>query len=91
MKSILLGIWLTFGTDAASTHYALTQRNAKEVVIPTQNPFAIDAIVLGEAGLASFGLNRLNHDHPKLTKIVGWSIIGMRSFVVTRNIMELRK
>ena len=91
MKIILFGIWLTCGFDAASTHYALTHRAALEVVMPTQNPYAIDGIVAGEAALTSLGLYHLNHNHPKLTRIAGWSMIALRGAVVVHNVEQLRK
>jgi hypothetical protein len=91
MKTILLGVWLSFGSDAAATHYAITQRAAREVLIPTQSPWALDGIVAGEAALTSLGLYHLNHNHPKAAKLIGWSIIGLRSVVVYHNVNELRK
>ena len=91
MKTILFGIWLTCGSDAATTHYALTQRNAKEVVMPTQNPYAIDGIVAGEAALTSLGLYHLNRKHPSIARVVGWSMIALRGAVVVHNVEQLRK
>ena len=92
MKSLILGIWLTYGSDAASTHYALTHYNGREALIPTQSPYAIDAVIIGEATLTSFSVNWLDkHEHPKVARIIGWTAVGLRGFVVVHNIKEMRK
>lgn len=91
MKTLLFGVWLTLGADASTTHYALATQQGTEVVIPSQNPYVIDAIVVGEATAATLELQLHKHRHPKVAKILGWTIIGIRAAVVVHNITELRK
>jgi hypothetical protein len=90
MKIMLIVLNLTFGADATTTHYAL-KHNGIEVIIPSQNPFVVDGFVGAESFSLSYSLNRLGRKHPKTAKIIGWSIIGARGFVVAHNINELRK
>jgi hypothetical protein len=90
MKILLFGVWLSFGSDAATTHYALNH-GGREVLIPTQNAYVIDAVAAGEALFASRALNKLNKTHPKAAKILGIGMIAARSFVVYSNVNQLRK
>ena len=90
MKLMLLFVNLTFGADAATTSYGL-KHNASEVMIPSQNVLVLDAIASGEAVSASLGLVKLNKTHPKTARILGWSLIAARGFVVIHNVNELRK
>ena len=90
MKILLFGVWLSFGSDAATTNYALNH-GGREVLIPSQNAFVIDGVVAGEGLLSTRGLMRLNKTHPKLAKIVGISLIIARSAVVYSNVNQLRK
>jgi hypothetical protein len=91
MKIILFGIWMTCSADAVTTHIGLNQ-GAREVVMPSQNPFILDSIGVSEAAVSSLGIVWLNkHKHPKAARILGWSIIAARGFVVYHNINELRK
>ena len=90
MKTILLGIYLTFGADAATTQYALNH-GGREVLIPSQNVYVIDGVVAGEAFMTSKALSKFNKEHPKAAKIVGIGMIAVRSFVVYHNVEQLRK
>jgi hypothetical protein len=90
MKIMLIVLNLTFGADATTTHYAL-KHNGTEVIIPSQNPFIIDGAVAAESLSTSLMLAKLNKNHPKAAKLIGWSIIGARGFVVYHNVNELRK
>jgi hypothetical protein len=90
MKIMLIVLNLTFGADATTTHYAL-KHNGTEVIIPSQNPFIVDGFVGAESFSTSIMLNKLGKNHPKAAKLIGWSIIGARGFVVYHNINELRK
>jgi hypothetical protein len=87
---MLIVLNLTFGADATTTHYAL-KHNGTEVIIPSQNPFVVDSFVGAESLSTSIMLVKLNKNHPKAAKLIGWSIIGARGFVVYHNINELRK
>jgi 3-polyprenyl-4-hydroxybenzoate decarboxylase len=90
MKIMLIVLNLTFGADATTTHYAL-KHNGTEVIIPSQNPFVVDGAVAAESLSTSLMLIKINKNHPKAAKLIGWSIIGARGFVVAHNINELRK
>ncbi len=91
MKIILVGIWLTLGSDAASTTYGINHRMVKEVLIPSQNVYVIDGVVAAEGVGITTGLNQLNKNHPKLAKIVGVGLIVVRSTIVMNNVEQLRK
>jgi hypothetical protein len=90
MKILLFGIWLSYGSDAATTSYAL-KHGGREVLIPTQNAYIIDSVVAGEGILSTRGLMKLNKTHPRAAKILGIGMIAARSFVVYSNVNQLRK
>jgi hypothetical protein len=90
MKILLFGVWLTFSGDAATTHYALTH-GGKEIVMPTQKPWVIDATVGAEAALSTTGILWLDKNHPKAAKVIGWSMVAVRGAVVVHNVEQLRK
>ena len=86
MRPLLLTYALLCGADAASTHVMLN-RGGQELWLPTQNPWAIDAIVGGQAVAAGLMLSWLDkHEHPKAARIIGWSIVGVRAVVVAHNL-----
>lgn len=90
MKPLIFAIALSFGADAASTHVGRATERTREVLLPTQNPYVIDAIVAGEAIAVSLALNRLHKDHPKLATRLGWGIVGYRSTLAVHNLYALR-
>ena len=90
MKILLFGVWLSLSGDATSTTIAI-HRGAKEALIPSQNVYVIDGIIAAEGGGMTAGLLRLNREHPKAAKIIGWSIVAMRAYVVEHNVEQLRK
>ena len=90
MRTILLGIWLSYGADAATTNYALN-RGGREILIPSQNVYVINGVVAGEAYLSSHSLSKFSKKHPKAAKLVGIGMIAVRSFVVYHNVEQLRK
>lgn len=90
MKLIILLINLTYGADAATTTYGI-KHGATEVLMPTQNVFTLDSIAAGESIATSLGLVKLNKNHPKAARVLGWSLIAARGFVVYHNMNEVRK
>lgn len=90
MKALLITFNLLCGADATTTHAILT-RGGREVLLPTQNPWVVDGVVTGEAFAASKSLQVLSRTHPKTARIIGWSLVGLRSVVVVNNVHQLRK
>ena len=91
MKILLFGMWLTLSGDASTTTYGINHRLVVEALIPSQNVYVIDGILAAEGGGMTAGLLRLNREHPKAAKIIGWSIVAMRAYVVEHNVEQLRK
>lgn len=91
MKPLVLVFNLLCGADASTSHYAITQLQAKETHLPTQNPYVIDVAIASEAVAISTAAVIFQHDHPRLAKamLVG-AIIG-RGYVVAHNLHEIRK
>ena len=90
MTHLLLTLNILMGADATTTHVMLN-RGGREVLLPTQNPWAINGIVAGEATAMTFGLTTLSKEHPKLAKTLTWTLIGVRGAIVAHNVRELRK
>ncbi len=90
MKLMLLFVNLTFGADVATTSYGL-KHNASEALIPSQNIYILDGIAASEGLSVSLALIKLNKNHPKASKVLGWSLIAARGFIVAHNVNELRK
>lgn len=89
MKIILFGVWLTYGSDALSTNYAL-KHGGREVLIPSQNALVIDSVIGSEAALTTVGLKKFEINHPTASKILGVALVAMRGFIVYHNINQLR-
>jgi hypothetical protein len=91
MKPLLLTLNLLCGADAASTHAILTH-GGTERLLPTQNVWAIDAAVAGEAaGTSLIGAWLDRQRHPKIARAFLWGAIGVRAYAVTHNIRELTR
>ncbi len=90
MKALLLAYLLLSGTDATTTHIALN-RGGREVMWPTQNPYLIDGLTLGQA-VGVIGLvTTLHRGHPRLA--MGMLVVStvIRGAVVVSNIHQMRK
>lgn len=86
MGKVVLTIWLTtFGADAATTHVVLQQGTGREYLIPTQNPFAIDAVIAGEAGIGYWALKKLRTRHPKLATALTIAVVGIHGAAAIHN------
>jgi hypothetical protein len=90
MTHLLLTLNILLGADAATTHGILS-RGGREVLLPTQNVWAIDGIVAAEGVGMSYGLSKLAVEHPKLAKGLTWTLIGVRGAIVASNLRQLGK
>lgn len=90
MKPLILAIALSFGADAATTHVGLASGRARETLLPTQNPYVIDAIIAGEVIEARWSLGKMHEHHPKLALTIGWIAVGLRATVAVHNGLALR-
>lgn len=88
--NILLGVWLTLAAGDAVTGHVGLNRGAHELFM-TQNPWVNDSIVAGEAATVVVGVEKLKHDHPKLTKGIIIGAIAFRGVVVVHNIHVIQK
>ena len=90
MTPLLLALNLLCGADATTTQVAL-RHGAREITLPTQNPWAATALLASESAGMSYGLLSLNRQHPRLARVIGWTAVGIRAAVVAHNVRELRK
>lgn len=90
MGSLLLAFNLLIGGDIATTHYGLTH-GAHEMIIPSQNPWVVDAVLVSEAVGGSIALHHVGKQHQKLATWIAVAAIGVRGAVVAHNIAVLRK
>lgn len=91
MKPLLITLALAHGADVGTTVYGLGH-GATEVVLPTQNPAVISAIVAGEYSLEAFVLARLNTSgHAKLARMVGWTLVGVRGSIAAHNWQAVKR
>lgn len=88
MKPLVLVFNLLCGADASTSHYALTHLQAREMHVPTQNPYVIDAAIAGEALTTTM---ILHHRHSKLAKTIMVGLIIGRGYVVAHNLHEIHK
>jgi hypothetical protein len=87
MKPLLLTLNLLAVPDAAQTHYCLDAHACHEAWIPSQNPWAIDASVAASAAAQSWILWTLDtHGHPKMARVIGWSLVAGRGAVLAHNL-----
>ena len=90
MKELILTFNLLCGADTVSTHIVLHQ-GGHEFVLPSQNPWVIDGMVAGQAVLGSYALTRLDRNgHPKLARVIGWTLVGIRAVAVVHNVGQIR-
>jgi hypothetical protein len=86
MKPLLLTLNLLAVPDAVGTHVCIHNHTCHEAWIPTQNPWAIDASVMASAATQSWILSTLDkHGHPKMARVIGWSLIAGRGVVLVHN------
>ncbi len=90
MKPLLIVYALISGADATTTHVARIQ-GAREAWLPSQNVWVLDGIIAGHTAASAWGLVALNARHPRLAKIIGWSVVGVKVGVVAHNARELRQ
>lgn len=91
MTPLLLAIYLTFGADATSTHIDLTRHVAREALYPTQNPWAIDAIIGVETWNTARMLKRWDVEgHHTRARVGGWVAVGVRAAATTQAIRVAR-
>lgn len=65
-----LAVWIAaFSCDAISTHVSI-YKGAHEAFIPSQQPWAIDAILATEAVGGWWAATEFYKEHPKLTKFM---------------------
>lgn len=88
MKPLILIFNLLCGADAATTHIALTH-GAREVLLPTQNPWIVDGIVAGQAVATSTIVHR--RGKTRGITILTWIAIGARGVAVANNIYQLHR
>lgn len=91
MFPLLLSGWLgSVGLDAGSTHVALT-RGARELIMPTQNPWVIDAVYSGAGVSTAYTLTRWHKTHPNWVKVYLISGIVLHSWATVHNVRVARR
>lgn len=89
VKTLLVIFTLSCGADASLTHVAINQ-GAREFVLPSQNRWAIDGMIAGEAVAGDVVLSKLHQHHPKTALIIGWTLVGLRGYAIAHNVRQLR-
>lgn len=84
LKPLLLTFQLLCVGDAVSTHVIL-DHGGHEIIFPTQNPWAIDGLVAGQAVAVSYVFSKTDTRHPKLTRVALGGLIAVRVFAVIHN------
>lgn len=88
MKPLLLTYALLCGADSATTYIALAH-GGREVWLPTQNPYVIHATTAAQYAVFAWSLQDLNKQHPKLARVVGWSVAAVRGVAVAYNVRQV--
>lgn len=90
MKPLIITLALAHGADVGTTVYGL-KHGAREVFLPTQSPAAIAAIVGGEYAIEVWAVHALStQGHPKLARVIGWTLVGVRGSIAAHNWRVLR-
>jgi|KBSMisStaDraftv2_1062788.scaffolds.fasta_scaffold374837_2 hypothetical protein len=89
MKPLLLSWWVLCGADAATTHHIVTT-GGREVILPTQNPYAIDGVLLTQAFAADHALRNVARTHPRLAIGLGVGLVAVRGFAVAHNLRQIQ-
>lgn len=90
MKPLILTFVLSCGADAALTHRGLATGTQRELLLPSQHPYATDAMIAAQAAGGSWALLWLDrHKHPKAARIVGWTLTGLRLGAVAWGLHQL--
>ena len=88
MKALLLSWWLLCGADAVSTQHILAH-GGREMLLPTQNPYAIDGVVFAQALAGDYAVRRLRQTHPRLAIGVAVGLTAFRGFATAHNVHEV--
>lgn len=89
MGSFLLAAWLgACSADAVTTTYAL-KHGGREIIIPTQNSLAINAIIAGQAAAGTISVSYIaKKGHPKTARLIGWTLVALRATAVGWNLYQ---
>lgn len=88
MKPLMLSWWLLCGADAATTHHVLTT-GGQEMLLPSQNPYVVDGMVLAQAAMGAYANRELRKTHPKIAMGVMIGMVAFRAFAVTNNTYQI--
>jgi hypothetical protein len=89
LKAGLLLFNLLCASDAVETHIVLTH-GGRELTLPTQNPWVVDTIVVGQMVLADVVFPKWDKRHPKRTRILLGTLIALRTVAVVHNGIQVR-
>lgn len=91
MKPLLLTYALLCGGDSATTHYALAH-GAREAWLPTQNPYAVHAMVGAQWGAVAYSMTKFDQQgRGKLARRVMWVAIAARAATVAYNLHQVTR
>lgn len=89
MNALALAAYLTLcGSDAATTHTALSMPGSHELIL-TQSPYVNDGLILG----SSWGVWRITRDikNPWLKWSARFAVASIHGAMAAHNIKEMRK
>ena len=84
---VILGRCADAGSSLAAFNAGATERNP--LVLSTQ-PAAFSAQLAAETAVDVLILRRLSVHHPKLARVVGWSLVSASAAVTASNLRTLR-
>lgn len=88
--AVTVGLYASFAGDAATSHYNLTH-GGTEMIIPSQNPGVVSAVIISEAVALHWALKHVSKTNTKAAKWMGIAFIASRALVVGWNYSQIRK
>lgn len=76
--------------DGAVTHIGVQKGLIREAWLPTSNPWAVDAVMVGEEIGSDRAVRHMAKDHPKVAKGMLVAMIAIRGLAVASNIHQIR-
>jgi len=87
MPGWLLTLLLAYTADAATTHVGLASGRKVEVLLPTQNPWAADAMIMGQAAMSAATIKFVrDKGHPHMAKGLLVGLVAVRGAAVVVNV-----
>ncbi len=78
--------------DAITTHVAIRNYHAREVMMPMGNPWVIDTALGFQTISAPRSLSVIDElDHPTLARWLGWTLVAIHAGAVANNLHQMQR